>query len=184
MPEQRKWQLLPSHLQSDMRFQMALLVAHRRIYDRWFAEEPSSNPQLGFHLRGYRRSANWRILLMLTPWMLSRLLFPEQTPDIVIPQGWSAHEQRGSDYQWLGPVVRLDWDDRELKAHLNYQETLGHYLLQPLALDMRPYASPDAAFQVWDDSIKRKDANLQRRQRNRDWQTEGLRLELLTEHLA
>ena len=172
MPEQRQWQLLPAHLQSDMRFQMALLVAHRRIYDRWFAEEPSVNPHLGFHLRGYRRSANWRILLMLTPWMLSRLLFPEQAPDIAIPPGWSAQEQHGADYQWLGPVVHLDWDDGELKAHLNYQESLGHYLLQPLALDMLPYASHREAFAAWDPASKSRDESLPRWERDRSWQRE------------
>ena len=172
MPEQRQWQLLPPHLQSDMRFQMALLVAHRRIYDRWFADQPSVNPQLGFHLRGYRRNANWRILLMLTPWMLSRLLFPEQAPDIVIPQGWSAQEQQDADYQWLGPVVHLDWDEGELEAHLSYQETLGHYLLQPLALNMRPYASHREAFTAWDPASESRDESLQRMERKRSWQRE------------
>ena len=183
MPDSQ-WQRLPPHLESDMRFQMALLVAHRRIYDRWFASEASANPSLGFHIHGYRRSAGWRILLMLTPWMLSRLLFPEQLPVVPIPQGWSAQERRDADYQLLGPMVHLDWDGGELKAHLNYQETLGHYLLQPIALDMQRYDTPDAAFQAWNEVIRTRDENMQRMQRSCAWQAELSRRELFTKYLA
>lgn len=183
MPE-RQWQLLPPHLQSDMRFQMALLIAHRRIYDRYFANEPSTNPAVGFHLHGYRRTKAWRILLMLTPWMLSRLLFPEQAPGITIPEGWGAEERREVDYQVLGPEVRVVMDGAELKAHLNYQETLGHYLLQPIALDMQRYDSPEAAFQAWNQVIRTRDENMQRMQRTCSWQEELSRRELFAKYLA
>lgn len=178
MPE-RHWQLLPESLQEDLRFQLALLVAHREIYDQQFAQDPMANFSLGFHLHGYRRTESWRIVLILTPWMLSRLLFPEQPPQIEIPEGWSAEERTTASYQLLGPSVDLDWQGGRLKAHLNYHETLGHYLLQPIALHMQNYASPEAAFQDWNEVIQTRDENMQRMQRECPWQQEVSRREFL-----
>jgi hypothetical protein len=171
MPD-RQWQLLPPHLHPDMRFQLALLVAHRRIYDRHFAQEPSANPALGFHLHDYRRTGEWRIVVILTPWMLSRLLFPERVPDIPIPEGWSAEERHESDYQLLGPTVDLAWNGGDIKAHLNYQEILGHYLLQPIALDMQQYDTPESAFSACDKVITTRDEHMQRTQQSCSWQEE------------
>lgn len=182
MPE-RQWQLLPPHLHSDMRFQLALLIAHRQIYDRHFALDLNANPALGFHIHGYRRTENWRILLMLTPWMLSRLMFPEQTPDIPIPEGWSAQERHEADYLLLGPAVHLALNSGEIKAHLNYHATLGHYLLQPIALNLQPYATPEEAFQAWNEVIRTRDENMRQMQRTCPWQEEVSRRELFSKYL-
>ena len=151
-------------------------MAHREIYDQYFAKDPMVNSTLGFQLHGYRHTEQWRIVLILTPWMLSRLLFPEQPPDIEIPDGWSAAERMGADYQLLGPCVNLDWQG---KAHLNYHPQLGHYLLQPIALNMQPYATPDEAFRAWNDVIKTRDENMQQMQRECPWQQEVSRREFL-----
>jgi hypothetical protein len=172
------WQSLPAHLQSDMRFQLALLVAHRQIYDRHFAQEPMSNPALGFHLHGYRRSDIWRIVLILTPWMFSRLLFAETPPAIEIPEGWRADQRKDADYVLLGPMIDPQPQTGEIKSHLNYHTTLGHYLLQPIALNMQQYASAEQVFEAWNRVILSRDENLKRMEQECAWQREITRREL------
>ncbi len=173
------WQPLPAHLHSDMRLQMALLIAHRQIYDRHFALDPMANPALGFHLHGYRHLGNWRIVLALTPWMLSRLLFAELPPPIAIPEEWSPERRRDAGYQLLGPAVDLPPELSGIQAHLNYHPTLGHYLLQPIALNMQPYASAQEAFEAWNQVILTRDEALQRMERECSWQREVSRREFL-----
>ncbi len=172
------WQPLPAHLRSDMRLQMALLIAHRQIYERHFALEPTANPALGFHLHGYRHLGNWRIVLALTPWMLSRLLFAELPPPIAIPEAWRSERRRDADYQLLGPVVELPPELSTLKAHLNYHPTLGHYLLQPIALNMQPYASAQEVFEAWNQVIELRDERLRQMEQRCSWQQEISRREL------
>lgn len=154
MPEQpgNRWQPLPPHLHSDMRLQLALLVAHRRIYYQHFAQDPMSNPALGFHLHDFRRNGSWRSVLMLTPWMLSRLLFAETPPPIEIPEDWRGEQRGEDDYRLTGPVIDLPPLTRGVTTHLNYHPTLGHYLLQPLVLDMQPYASACEVLQAHHDT--------------------------------
>ncbi|MCU7856742.1 MAG: [NiFe]-hydrogenase assembly chaperone HybE, partial [Candidatus Thiodiazotropha sp. (ex Lucinoma borealis)] len=84
-----QWQLIPKALSKDEAFQDALLTVHHEIYNDFFSDDPLTNSELGFHLHAYRRTSGWRVVLILTPWMLSRLLFPENDPQIVIPEGWS-----------------------------------------------------------------------------------------------
>jgi hypothetical protein len=166
-----------------MRFQMALLIAHRQIYDRYFTADLMANRALGFHLHGYRRIDNWRIILALTPWMLSRLWFAETPPDIEIPEGWRAKQRADADYQLLGPTIELPEQFGGGKAHLNYHPTLGHYLLQPIALNMEPYGSAQEVFEAWNRVIEIRDENLKKMERECSWQREVSRRELFTSHL-
>ena len=144
-----QWQLLPAEWRQDKTFQEALLAVHREIYRQFFSDDPLVNGKLGFHLHAYRRTSRWRAVLILTPWMMSRLLFPEQDPHIVIPEGWSGEDRGDTDYQVLGPSLRLGWSGNYMQAHLNYHTRLGHYLLQPIALNMQGYSSPKELFEVW-----------------------------------
>jgi hypothetical protein len=178
MPESN-WQVLPPHLHSEMRFKMALLIAHRQIYNRHFALQPEANPALGFHLHGYRCTENWRIILALTPWMFVRLLFAESPPDIEIPDGWLSEQRRTMDYQLLGPMVDLPLETGGTKAHLNYHPTLGHYLLQPIALNMRNYASAREAFEARNLVIESRDERLRQMEQQCSWQQEVSRREFL-----
>ncbi|MEJ2455355.1 MAG: [NiFe]-hydrogenase assembly chaperone HybE [Candidatus Thiodiazotropha sp.] len=180
----RNWQVLPDHLQSEMRFKMALLIAHRGIYNRHFAGDPMVNPALGFHLHGYRYTENWRIVLALTPWMFARLLFAESPPDIEIPDDWLSEQRRSMDYQLLGPMVDLPLETGGTKAHLNYHPTLGHYLLQPIALNMQNYANAREAFEAWNLVIETRDERLKQMEQQCNWQQEISRRELFGKFLG
>jgi hypothetical protein len=181
--DETRWQPLAPHLHSDMRFQLALLVAHRQIYDRHFARDPMVNPALGFHLHGYRRVNNWRIVLVLTPWMFSRLLFAEKAPAVEIPDGWRAAQRRDADYQLLGPMIEALPLTGGVKSHLNYHPTLGHYLLQPIALNMQEYACAEDVFEAWNQVIQTRNQALQNLDRECAWQEEISRRELFNKYL-
>ncbi len=153
MPE-TTWQILPQHLHSEMRFNLAVLIAHRQIFDRCFAGDPSANRCLGFHLHGYRRQGPWRVIQILTPWMLANLWFAESPPGIPLPDGW----QDGDDIQPFGPAVDLPDALGGGKAHLNFHPTLGHYFLQPITLDLAGYDSAESVFESWEQEAKAQGA--------------------------
>jgi hypothetical protein len=69
------------------------------------------------------------VLLLLTPWMHARLLFPDDRPPLEIPRGWSANERQGSDYLVLGPRLDFVLLGQPQQAHLSYDPALGHYLV-------------------------------------------------------
>ena len=143
MPE-TGWQTLPQHLHSEMRFNLALLIAHRQIFDQHFAADPSVNRALGFHLNGYRRQGQWRIIQILTPWMLANLWFADSPPEIALPESLLADP----DHQPLGPVIDLPEKMGGGKAHLNYHPTLGHYFVQPLSLNLADYDDAQSVFEA------------------------------------
>jgi hypothetical protein len=141
-----------------MRLNMALLIAHRQIYDQYYADDPMANPSLGFHLHGYHRQDQWHIIQLLTPWMLARLWFTESPPDIPIPDNWRAE----ADYKPLGPSIKLPEALGGDTAYLNYHSTLGHYLLQPITLDMTPYTDAEAVFDAWSRELQIQKAEVNR----------------------
>jgi hypothetical protein len=162
-------------LEDDTTFQQALIDVHREIFDDFFESDPLANRSLGFHLHAYRRTSGWRVVLILTPWMMSRLLFPENDPHIVIPEGWSGEERCGTDYQALGPSLRLGWSGNYMQSHLNFHARLGHYLLQPILMNMQNFNTPQEAFETWNRMIKRRDGNVKRMQSKCPWQEEVTR---------
>lgn len=176
------WQALPPYLHSEMRFKLALLITHRQIDDRYFATDPMANRALGFHLHGYRHKDRWRIILALTPWMLSRLWFADTPPDIEIPHSWWASQRADADYQLLGPALDPPEQIGGGKAHLNYHPTLGHYLMQPIVLNMESYGSAEEVFKAWNRIIQARDEALQQMEKECGWQREVSRRELFTNH--
>ena len=161
MPE-TTWQILPQHLHSEMRFNLALLIAHRQIFDRYMAGDALVNKALGFHLYGYQQQGIWRQIQILTPWMLARLWFSDSPPDIPVPE----NSPKGDDYQPLGTEINLPEELGRGVAYLNYHPTLGHYLLQPITLDMTGYETAQEVFDTWSHDLQMlKTANIQRPER-------------------
>ncbi|MBT2968954.1 MAG: hypothetical protein B6D72_06465 [gamma proteobacterium symbiont of Ctena orbiculata] len=178
MPE-TTWQRLPVELDEDDRFKRVLIEVHKEIYNQYFSDDPLINSNLGFHLHAYRRTSGWRVVLILTPWMLSRLLFPEHDPHIVIPEGWSDEERCGTDYQVLGPSLRLGWSGNYMQSHLNFHTRLGHYLLQPILMNMHNYNSPQEAFEAWNRLIRNRGENMKQMESKRPWQEEVSRRDVV-----
>jgi hypothetical protein len=172
------WQCSPRELASDDALGQAVLDVHRVILDEQLAGDPMLNMALPVELRALRRVDEWRVLLLLTPWMLGRLLFPDRPPALEIPAGWSADERRDAGYLILGPNVGFDLLGQHQKAHLGYHRDLGHFLLQPICLDMKPYPSADAVFEAWSHVIRIRDENMEKAKRDCPLQKEISRREL------
>jgi len=174
------WQPLPAELAADDDALIrAVLDVHTDILWEQLAGDPGLQLDLPVEIRALRRIDTWRVLLLLTPWMLARLLFPDAPPGLRIPPGWSARKRREAPYLVLGPFLNFDLLAQPQQAHLNYQRRLGHYLLQPICLDIRLYKTADAVFDAWGQVIRVRDENMEQAERDCPLQKEISRRELL-----
>ena len=171
------WQCLPPELAGDEPFLAAVTELHRELYQHRFSHDPAVNPALGIEIRAFRRTGEWRIFLLLTPWMLARVLVPDCDPGIEIPSSWRAETRRKEEFRLLGPTVSLDLLGQQQSAHLGHHPQLGHYLLQPLAMNMEGYRSADEVFAAWNRVIRTRDENMAKTQRDCPWQKEVSRRE-------
>lgn len=170
----------PPELVRDEALEEAVLAAHEAILEELAAEDSYLNLNRGLPVtqRALRRIEDWRVLLLLTPWMLARLYFPDRAPAIPLPAGWTAGERAGASYRVLGPGIRFALLGESRLAHLSYHPALGHYLLQPLCLDLEAYADAEAVFAAWGDVIRRRDEIMDQRRRDCPMQKELSRREL------
>ena len=178
MPGESVWQVLPPELAADEALGRAVLDVHRDVLHEQLAGDPMLNMALPVELRALRRIEDWRVLLLLTPWMLARLLFPDEPPDLEVPPGWSKDERRDSDYLVLGPKLSFDLLGQRQHAHLNFRQGTGHFLLQPICLDMKGYENADAVFEAWNQVIRVRDDNMEKAKRDCALQKEISRREL------
>lgn len=172
------WQSCPPDLVDDETLGQAVLDVHREILREQLAGDPMLNTALEIQLRALRRIENWRVLLLLTPWMLARLLFPDEPPQLDLPADWSAGERRDADYLVLGPGLSFGLLGQTQRAHINFHPRLGHYLLQPICLDMEPYQDAETVFQAWNQVIQVRDENMEKARRDCPLQKEISRREL------
>ncbi len=171
------WKTFPQHPARDRTLIDAVLAAHREILRTSMSGMPGLNSSLDVRERAFRHIDGWGVLLVLTPWMLVRLLFPDDPPAIELPAGWSAEERRSAEYTVLGPRLEFELMGQSQWAHLNYHRDLGHYLLQPICLDVAPYHNAEAVFAAWDQIIDIRDANMEQAKRDCPLQKEVSRRE-------
>ena len=178
MPPEADWCLCPEELAEDQALSAAVVAVHERILKETMAGDPMLHLALPIEVRAQRRVEDWRALLLLTPWMLARLLFPDRSPPLALPEGWSAAERAEAEYLVLGPRLRFELFGQSQQAHLGYQARLGHYLLQPLCLNMEPYRDADVVFERWSEVIRVRDENMEAARRDCPMQKEISRREL------
>jgi len=174
----RTWENCLPEFADDQALARIVADIHQAILNEQLADDPMLNLALPVQLRALRRIDGWRVLLLLTPWMLARLLFPDDPPDLAIPPGWSADERSNADYLVLGPNQGFDLLGQPQRGHLNYHSQLGHYLLQPICLDMEAYRDADAVFEAWNRVIRTRDENMEKAKRDCPLQKEISRREL------
>mgnify|MGYP001806340913 CR=1 FL=1 len=177
MTSERLWQTCPAELDEDDALVAAVIAVHASILTGQLAGDPMLNQALPVQCRAIRRVEDWRLLLLLTPWMFARLLFPDRPPPGELPPGWSAGERAGADYLVLGPGLRFSLLGQPQQAHLNHDARLGHYLLQPICLDLEPYADPESVFEDWNQVIRTRDENMEQARRECALQREVSRRE-------
>lgn len=172
------WQTCPAGLVDDEALTAAVLDVHQAILRGQMSADPMVNLNLPIQQRAFRRIESWRVLLLLTPWMLSRLLFPDTPPSLKIPPDWSAAERQDADYLLLGPHIGFELLGQPQQAHLNFHPRLGHYLLQPICLNMETYADAASVFEEWNQVIRTRDENMEKAKRDCPLQKEVSRREL------
>lgn len=174
------WQGVAEGLRDDTALLLAVQAEYRRLYERCFRDDPAVNHRLPVITHAFRRLGRWRVFLLLTPWMLARLLVPDEPPDIEIPADWRPAARRGAPYTMIGPAFSLELLTGRQKAHLNYSTAIGHYFLHPLVLAMAPFPTPEAVFGAWNDVIAARNANLEKMRRQNPQQEEISRREFFS----
>lgn len=174
------WSLVLSN-EADERFLGLVLEAFRSIYAQHFIGDLwIVNHDLPIDVRALRHTDPWRIVLVLTPWMLARLFSPLRDPNIALPEGWHASERSDASYTVIGPPIAFSVLGQQQTAYLNYHPPLGHYLIQPLVQSMQQYASAEAVYEAWSEIIRRRDETIRARQLECKWQNEVSRREFFT----
>ena len=87
------WQLCPPKLARDEALVAEVVAVHEAILNGPLGQDPTLNLALPIESRALRRIEDWRVLLLLTPWMLARLLFPCRRQHGVLLQH-IRHDQR------------------------------------------------------------------------------------------
>lgn len=170
------WQPTPTPLADDEPLAAAVLAVHGELLET-LGTDPGLNLALGMEMRALRRIEDWRVLLLLTPWMLARLLFHDARANIAVPPDWSAERRADADYVVLGPTTEFELLGQPQRAHINYHPRLGHYLLQPICLDMAAYPDAASVFERWNEVIRIRDDNMAKAQRDCPMQKEVSRRE-------
>lgn len=175
-----EWQPTPAGLARDAALLDAVEAVYRDQHRHRFADEANANPLLTVQTRALRRIDEWRVFLLLTPWMLARLFFHDGAAPLAVPPDWSAAARGDRDDTVIGPALTFTLHNGPQQAHLNFHAHLGHYLLQPLMLAMHGYTSPEAVFAAWDQVIKVRDENMARMRKCCPMQEEISRREFLS----
>ncbi len=145
------WHMRPTALHDDAALQTYVIAMFENGYRPGFMDQLlTSNPSLPVRIYSLHRFGFWRVLLILTPWMLANLLTPDTNPGLFVPdQPIGQPIGRDAAGHLLGPLIRFTVLDRQYKAHLNFDSHLGHYLLQPLILCMERYPDAEAVLTAW-----------------------------------
>ena len=178
-PASGAWRALPAALHEDAALIAEVLAIHRELRVTLCAREMTiCNQEWDIEARALRRIEEWRVLLLLTPWMLARLLIPDGPPlGLQPPADCPAACQANADGTILGPACSFTLLGQPQRAHLNYDPRLGHYLLQPLCLEMSAYRNAEEVFAAWNEVIRIRDANLEQARRDCPLQREISRRE-------
>ncbi len=172
-----EWVAGPQWLAEDTPLKSRVTELFQAIYDSDFSGELMVNHALPVEVRAVRDIEGWRVCLLLTPWMLSRLYLRCEAPSIPVPPEWSVQSRAQQAYLAVGPGVTFDLLGQRQKAHLNYHPQLGHYLIQPLIMTMEPYRSAREVYETWNGVIERRTANIAKRKLECQWQREVSRRE-------
>jgi hypothetical protein len=170
----------PEMLHQDEMLKSLVTSLFGDIYERSFADDPLINHRLPIELRALRDIEEWRVFLLLTPWMLSRIYVRSEEASINVPPAWQVENRINEPYLVVGPQVGFCLLEHEQLAHLNYHPELGHHLVQPLILRMEQYNSAGEVYRDWNTVIETRNENMKKRQAECRCQEEISRREFFT----
>ena len=174
------WIASPESLKQDEALVNQVTAVLHNIYEADFADELMVNHKLPVEVRAIRDIDGWRVFLLLTPWMLSRIYLRFDATDIAIPESWSAGSRTAEPHLVLGPSMTLTLLAQKQKVNLNYHPELGHYLVQPLMMRMEQFQSAKEVHAAWNEVIETRNENMRKRQLECHWQQDVSRREFFT----
>lgn len=174
------WQTVPEALQNDSALLTTVTEEHRRIYTSYFKYDLAVNHALPIMTHAFRRLDQWRVFLLLTPWMLARVFVPNRDPGVSVPAEWRASVRQGRPYRVIGPGCDLDLLSGRQRAHLNFAPRIGHYLIHPLILSMLEFQTAEQVFAAWNRVIVTRNDNIKRLGRTNPQQEEISRREFFS----
>lgn len=150
------------------------------IHRDHFLDDPAINPALPIVARAFRHDGGWQVFLLLTPWMLGRLFFPSEAPDLPLPVSKTVggDGDGGAQFALLGPPLAFRMHGEHLRAHLHHRPELGHFMIQPLVMNMDRFSSEEAVFDAWSEVIRTRDEMMATKRRTCGWQKELSRREM------
>ena len=146
------WHMCLTVLRDDVALQAHVIGMLQKDTYRPISQCITSNPCLPVKIYSLRRLDIWRVLLVLTPWMLTYLLIPDRNPGLELPDKPVGNHE----VHLLGPMIEFTVFGNQYKAHLNFDPQLGHYLVQPLILGMERYANAEAVFTAWKKTLTKR----------------------------
>lgn len=158
----------------------AVETAFGKMSDRHFSTDLGINPALPIQIRSFREIEGWRSLLLLTPWMLARLLFPPETAELELPPQWNPKSASTDEFELLGPIVEFFLLGSKQKAHPVHIAELGTFLVQPLILNMLPFSKPEEVYEAWNRVILTRDENRKRLNVRSQWHEDVSRREFFS----
>lgn len=179
-----QWIAVPDLLQDEEVLRQQVSESFNDTYQRSFAADPLVNHRLPIEISAIRDVEGWRLFLLLTPWMLARIYFHPDGDEVDIPVAWQAWNRLHEPYLVLGPSVSITLMGLEQKAHLNFHQELGHYLVQPLMLRMEQFGSADEVYRRWNAVIETRNENMKKRREECRCQEEISRREFFTHFTA
>jgi hypothetical protein len=171
------WVAGPDILDQDDALQSLVIKTFEDIYQHYFADDPLINQRLPVEIRALRDIDEWRVFLLLTPWMLTRIYLSSKPASITVPSSWSATFRSTQSYLVMGPQISFNLLQRQQVAHLNYHPHLGHHLMQPLILRMQGYDSAAQVYHDWNGVIETRNENIKKRHTECRYQEEISRRE-------
>lgn len=171
------WVAGPDILDQDEALQSLVIKTFDEIYQCYLADDPLVNQQLPIEIRALRDIDEWRVFLLLTPWMLSRFYLSSKPASITVPSSWCAIDRSTQPYLVMGPQVSFQLLQQQQVAHLNYHPYLGHHLVQPLILRMQDYVSTAQVYHDWNKVIQTRNENIKKRHTECRYQEEISRRE-------
>lgn len=149
--QESQWQLIEKN--SPEAVQEALLDFYQKVGNAYFNDANLFNLNIGFLIHKPIQTKSWLIGSILTPWMFAEFFIPLINPKIKLPENWTKETRQTAEYENIGPIIEFDIINKKERAHIQYDTTLGHFLLRPLVQSLKTYQNADAVIAAWQEVL-------------------------------
>lgn len=131
-----------------------LLIAGLQRIGKQFDDKVFYNKSIAYEWRMGAVNSSWMQGLMLTPWMLMEVFLPRCRPAIQLPENWSEQICKARSFIMMGPGIKVDVGEERRVLHLQWVETIGHFLMLPLVQNLKRFENAHQVWQAWDQVLE------------------------------